>query len=227
MAKAGYKPVIEYCGGTEIGGGYLSGSMLQAAAPSFFTTPCMGLNFHVLDEEGHPTEQGEVYISGLSLGLSIALLNQVHHEVYFEGTPELDGKKLRRHGDEIEITKSGFYRAHGRVDDTMNLGGIKVSSIEIERTLNRIEAVVETAAIAVTEQSGGPSQLIVYVVLQKAVQSDIAMLTGEMQKAIRAKLNPLFKIKEVVPIDVLPRTASNKIMRRVLRKKYMEARTTV
>jgi acyl-coenzyme A synthetase/AMP-(fatty) acid ligase len=34
---------------------------------------------------------------------------------------------LRRHGDEIERTVGGFYRAHGRVDDTMNLGGIKVS----------------------------------------------------------------------------------------------------
>ncbi|PCJ55009.1 MAG: hypothetical protein COA79_21225, partial [Planctomycetota bacterium] len=59
MAKAGYKPVIEYCGGTEIGGGYLSGSMLQEAAPSFFTTPCMGLNLYILDEEGHETKQGE------------------------------------------------------------------------------------------------------------------------------------------------------------------------
>lgn len=34
---------------------------------------------------------------------------------------------LRRHGDEIERTVGGYYRAHGRVDDTMNLGGIKVS----------------------------------------------------------------------------------------------------
>jgi len=34
---------------------------------------------------------------------------------------------LRRHGDEIERTVNGYYRAHGRVDDTMNLGGIKVS----------------------------------------------------------------------------------------------------
>jgi hypothetical protein len=36
------------------------------------------------------------------------------------------GQTLRRHGDEIERTVGGYYRAHGRVDDTMNLGGIKV-----------------------------------------------------------------------------------------------------
>jgi acyl-coenzyme A synthetase/AMP-(fatty) acid ligase len=33
---------------------------------------------------------------------------------------------LRRHGDEFERTPDGYYRAHGRADDTMNLGGIKV-----------------------------------------------------------------------------------------------------
>lgn len=34
---------------------------------------------------------------------------------------------LRRHGDEMERLPGGrYYRAHGRVDDTMNLGGIKV-----------------------------------------------------------------------------------------------------
>lgn len=35
-------------------------------------------------------------------------------------------QRLRRHGDEFERTVGGFYRALGRVDDTMNLGGIKV-----------------------------------------------------------------------------------------------------
>lgn len=34
---------------------------------------------------------------------------------------------LRRHGDVFERTAKGYYHAHGRADDTMNLGGIKVS----------------------------------------------------------------------------------------------------
>ena len=42
MAMAGYKPVIEICGGTEIGGGFLAGSMLQPQCPSTFSTPTMG-----------------------------------------------------------------------------------------------------------------------------------------------------------------------------------------
>ena len=39
---------------------------------------------------------------------------------------EEGGCLLRRHGDEVERLPGGFYAAHGRCDDTMNLGGIKV-----------------------------------------------------------------------------------------------------
>jgi len=35
-------------------------------------------------------------------------------------------QQLRRHGDMFERLVEGFYKAHGRADDTMNLGGIKV-----------------------------------------------------------------------------------------------------
>lgn len=38
--------MIELCGGTEIGGGFLGGSMLQPQSPSTFSTPTMGA--HVL-----------------------------------------------------------------------------------------------------------------------------------------------------------------------------------
>jgi len=224
MAKAGYKPVIEYCGGTEIGGGYLSGTMLQPAAPSYFTTACMGLDIHILDEQGNNTDQGEVFISGVSLGLSIELLNQDHHKVYFQDTPKTLDIKLRRHGDEIAIVDPGYYRAHGRVDDTMNLGGIKISSIELERTLNKLNSVVETAAIAVSDESGGPSRLVVYAVTGE-LGGDLELLKTEFQKTIREKLNPLFKIQAIVVIESLPRTASNKVMRRVLRKQYLEDKT--
>ena len=51
---------------------------------------------------------------------------------------------------------------------------------------------------------------------------DVAVLQTTMQSAIRQHLNPLFKISDVVLIDKLPRTASNKVMRRVLRQQYMD-----
>lgn len=38
-------------------------------------------------------------------------------------------RQLRRHGDEFERLPNGYYKALGRCDDTMNLGGIKVSAL--------------------------------------------------------------------------------------------------
>ncbi|MDE0009862.1 MAG: AMP-binding protein [Candidatus Poribacteria bacterium] len=225
MSLAGYRPVIEYCGGTEIGGGYVTGTRVQPAAPSMFTTPALGLNFSLFDENGEPTRNGEVFISPPSLGLSTTLLNADHNEVYFGGAP---GPNLRRHGDAIEELGNGSdtepwlegvkYRVLGRVDDTMNLSGIKVSSAEIEEVLNIVSEIQETAAVAVSSKDGGPSQLVIYAVL---TASESAPTKQEIHDALQAELsqhlNPLFRIRDVVIVDALPRTASNKVMRRLLR----------
>jgi acyl-coenzyme A synthetase/AMP-(fatty) acid ligase len=64
-------------------------------------------------------------------GASSTLLNGNHFKVYFQGMPTFQGQILRRHGDLFERTSKGYYRAHGRADDTMNLGGIKVALLYI------------------------------------------------------------------------------------------------
>ena len=217
----GYRPVIEYCGGTEIGGGYVMSSVIQASAPSSFSTPSLGLELHLVDDEGQPAHEGELYLIGPSIGLSVKLLNKDHHKEYFENTPPApEGKTLRRHGDQLERLAGGYYKALGRADDTMNLGGIKTSSAEIERTLKTVEGVDETAAIAVSPKGGGPSNLVIYAVVLQDIEREALM--AAMQKAIRSHLNPLFKIHDVRIAKTLPRTASGKVMRRVIRKQYID-----
>ncbi|HEY9691792.1 MAG TPA: AMP-binding protein [Oculatellaceae cyanobacterium] len=223
MSLAGYKPIIEYCGGTEIGGAYITGTVVQPCAPSTFTTPALGLDLVILDEDGQLAEQGEAFIIPPSIGLSTELLNKDHHQVYFADTPTLPSTLscLRRHGDQIERLPNGYYRAQGRVDDTMNLGGIKVSSPEIERVLNTVEGISETAAIAISPLDGGPSQLVIYAVVSAMLTQQPEELKSKLQKAIAQNLNPLFKIRDLVIVENLPRTASNKVMRRVLRQQYI------
>jgi len=221
MSLAGYKPIIEYCGGTEIGGAYITGTLVQPAAPATFTTPALGLDFVILEGD-RPAHKGELFIIPPSIGLSTALLNKDHHQVYFADTPPLPYSPipLRRHGDWIECLPNGYYRACGRVDDTMNLGGIKVSAAEIEQVLNSVAGICQTAAIAVSPPNGGPSQLVIYAVVAPEWQQDKVALKTELQKAIALRLNPLFKIYDLAIVDALPRTASNKVMRRALRDRY-------
>jgi len=220
MQQAGGRPVIEYCGGTEIGGGYLTSVVTRPNVAGAFNAPALGLDFELLDDKHEVTQNGEVFLVPPSIGLSVSLLNKDHYDVYFAGNPTgHNGETLRRHGDQLEALPGGLWRAHGRVDNTMNLGGIKVSSAEIERALVGISGLEEAASIAVAPH-GGPSQLVIFAVVDEARANDVEALTLEMQTAIKQKLNPLFKIHEVRIVKSMPRTASNKLMHRVLRDQY-------
>jgi acetyl-CoA synthetase len=222
-SRTGHRaPVIEYCGGTEIGGGYVTGTVVQPASPATFTTPALGLDLVILDDAGRRVaagEEGEVFLVPPSIGLSQTLLNRDHEKVYHAGCPPGPGGEiLRRHGDQLARMPGGCYRAQGRADDTMNLGGIKVSSLEIERVVDHHPAVSESAAVAVKPGGEGAEQLVVFAVL--APPFDPTELLGELRRQVAAELNPLFKIHDLVLVDSLPRTASNKLMRRELRARY-------
>nr|XP_043635574.1 probable acyl-activating enzyme 17, peroxisomal [Erigeron canadensis] len=232
MGRAHYKPVIEYCGGTEIGGGFITGSLLQPQCLSAFSTPNLGCNLFILDKDGSPLPPkvpgfGELALNPLMFGASNTLLNANHYGVYFKGMPSWKGKVLRRHGDVFELTSKGYYRAHGRADDTMNLGGIKVSSVEIERVCNSVDdMILETAAIGATPAGGGPERLVIAVVFKdpNGLKPDLNKLKGSLNLALQKNLNPLFKVSDVVPFGSLPRTATNKVMRRVLRQQLTQKR---
>ena len=219
MQLANVKPVIEYCGGTEIGGGYVTSTVVQPNIASTFSTQALGGEFVLLDEKNEPSEKGELFLIPPIMGLSNSLLNKDHHQVYYKGTPTYKGLKLRRHGDQLEKLANGYYKAQGRVDDAMNLGGIKVSSVQIETVVNTLDFIKEAAAVAVSPKEGGPSLLVIYYVENSSSISDDERLSMSNQ-VIKKKLNPLFKVSALIKIDMLPRTASNKVMRRKLRELY-------
>jgi acetyl-CoA synthetase len=87
--------------------------------------------------------------------------------------------------------------------------------VEFEIIVNAHPDVFESAAVSVIKPGEGAERLVVYIVCNR--ETDQTELLGELNKLIADKLNPLFKIYELHLIDKLPRTASNKIMRRLLR----------
>ena len=140
-----------------------------------------------------------------------------------------DIAQLSSIGDVMQKLGAGYYRAMGRSDDTMNLGGIKVGNAEIERVVLMASlppplVVEDVAAVATPTPGGGPTRLWIVVVLKKyhehnesSPASPEALLRRGFQAALSQKLNPLFKVFGVLVVATLPRTASNKVMRRVLR----------
>lgn len=216
MGLSKYKaPIIEYCGGTEIGGAYLTGTVVQPASPAYFTTPALGLDITFLKDQ----DKNEVYLIPPSIGLSEHLLNKNQHDEYYKDIPKgQSGEILRKHGDAIEqIIEEGriYYKSAGRTDDAMNLGGIKVSAVEIEEIINTHPNIIESAAVANSPKEGGPEELYLFVVSKEETEN--SQLKKELQDLISKKLNPLFRIKQVISMKELPKTSSNKVMRKELR----------
>ena len=219
MQLANNKPVIEYCGGTEIGGGYVASTVVQPNIAGVFSTQALGGEFVLLNDKHNKCSKGELFLIPPIMGLSNALLTRNNYNVYYRDVLPFEGKVLRRHGDELEELSNGYYVARGRVDDAMNLGGIKVSSVQIEGVINTLDFIKESAAIAVSPENGGPSLLVIFY-----VENPSRLLENQrVEQAIncvKEKLNPLFRVHDLVKLEALPRTASNKVLRRSLRDLY-------
>lgn len=226
-------PMIEYCGGTEIGGGYITGSVVQDSCLCSFSTPALGVDFSVLTDSDslftctEVGQVGEAFIHPPSIGLSSTLLNRNHDAEYYESCPLNPSKPeqpLRRHGDVIKILHNGYFQVMGRIDDTMNLGGIKVSSAELERCMSFHPDVFEVAAFGIPGRNE-PTRLVAVVVPRTITLANASTITcqtmrAELQKIICMQINPLFKLHAVILVEQLAKTSSNKIMRRELRQRY-------
>ncbi|KAM3318945.1 hypothetical protein P3S67_006145 [Capsicum chacoense] len=97
---------------------------------------------------------------------------------------------------------------------------LQTSSIEIECVCDRAdECVMETVAVSAAPPNGGPEQLAIFVVLEEeGMNISPDTLKKRFSKAIQSNLNPLFKVITVKIVPTFPRTASNKLLGRVLRE---------
>ena len=230
----GFAPVIEYCGGTEIGGSYNSSSLHHKAAPSMFTTPLLGTELAFPREMYGNDEfaQGEVAIvmrNGVGecppMGLSTELLNFPHEQTYFgrnARTPQ--GYPLREHGDVYVRHPGGFMQSDGRADDGININGIKTSSTELEGFIKdaALAAVADVVVVAARPAGGGEDLVVVFVVPASGTQIADDELLAQLKQAVRARNPQLAKINAVELADEIPRTASNKIRRAWLRDSWLE-----
>ncbi len=120
-------------------------------------------------------------------------------------------------GDRASIDKEGYFWFVGRDDDVINTAGHLVSPFEVESALLEHPAVAESAVVSKPD----PLNMEVvkaFVTLKPgfAASSDLEL---EIMNFIRKKLSPLAMPQEIEYIDLLPKTRSGKIMRRILKAK--------
>lgn len=130
-------------------------------------------------------------------------------QVYWSKVP---GKYLA--GDNARIDDDGYYWIMGRIDDVINVSGHRLSTIEVESALVSHPLVAEAAAVGRPDELKGQA-VAVFVTLKGVEASD--ELRQLLKAHVRKEIGALAVPDEIRFTNVLPKTRSGKIMRRLLR----------
>ena len=212
----GRAPILNYSGGTEIGGGILSGNVLrQDIKPCGFAGPIPGMGAVIVDDNGTPLPRGKVGELALtvpSIGLTRGLWRDPERylESYWSKIPGLWVQ-----GDLASVDEDGTWFIHGRSDDTLKIAGKRTGPAEIEALLLATGKVAEAAVIGVPDPVKGSAVVCVCVPARGVAAAPEVM--DELKRAVTAGLGKSFLPQAVVFVEDLPKTRSLKIMRRVVR----------
>jgi acetyl-CoA synthetase len=122
-------------------------------------------------------------------------------------------------GDTACRDHDGYYWFMGRSDDVINTAGHLVSPFEVESALLEVEGVAESGVIGVPDQLLW-EKVVAFVALRKGYEwnSDLEL---KLRLHVSNRVSTMATPQEFRVLDNIPKTKSGKIMRRVLRAKYL------
>ena len=119
-------------------------------------------------------------------------------------------------GDGARRDERGYFWIMGRVDDVINVSGHRLGTAEIESALVSHETVAEAAVVGRPDEIKGQA-ISAFVTLEGGREG-----SDELKEALRAhvakEIGSLAKPDDIRFTDMLPKTRSGKIMRRLLRE---------
>ncbi|MEM1958073.1 MAG: acetate--CoA ligase [Archaeoglobaceae archaeon] len=178
-----------------------------------------GVTCAVVDDDGNPVPpgtRGYFVITSPWPGMLMTLWQapQRYIDVYF-------GKYKHRGwwyytGDFAMLDQDGWVWVIGRADDVIKVAGHRIGTAEVESAMIKHPAVAESACVGKSDPIKGEIPLI-YVTLKRGYTPSEEM-RQELKRHLRATIGPVVASDAVITfVDVLPKTRSGKIMRRLLR----------
>lgn len=211
-------PVIDHMWQTETSGpvfGNPYGLGLLPTKPGSATIPLPGIDAAVLTPDGQPCAPGEKGIMVLKRpfpGLTPTLWGEPERygRDYWQRIPN-----VYYSGDSAHIDEDGYVWFAGRADEIIKIAGHRLGTIEVETALLKHPAVAESAVIGRPDEIRG--EVISAFVLLKHGQGPSQVLRQELLDTVRHELGPVAVIGEINFVNILPKTRSGKLMRRVLK----------
>ncbi len=208
------RPIINISGGTEIGAVILGCDVTLPMEACSLGRPMPGMDVDVLDPDGASLVDavGELVIRAPFPSMTRGLWNAPDRylEAYWSRYPD-----LWTHGDWATRTSAGSWFLHGRSDDTLNVAGKRIGPAEFESALVADPAVREACAVGVPHPVKGEA-VHCFVVLNGADVLDDET-AARLRAAVERELGPAFRPERIAAVPELPRTRSQKIVRRAVR----------
>jgi fatty-acyl-CoA synthase len=163
----------------------------------------------VIDDEGH-----EVAADGASIGEIVVRGNVVMAGYYNdpEATARAMGDGWFHTGDAAVVHPDGYAEIRDRLKDVIISGGENISSVEVEGVLLRHPAVQEAAVVGLPDTRWGEAPHAFVVLRSGATASE-----AEIRQFVRDHMAHYKAPKTVTFITELPKTATGKIQKYVLR----------
>jgi len=197
--------LLERYGMTEIGMG-LSNSYQGERRPGHVGLPLPGVLMRLVDDKNNvvlPGNPGEIQVKGASI-----------FKEYW-GKSEATEKAFTKDGwfitGDIAQLNDGLYKILGRDSvDIIKSGGYKISALEIEDELRKLESVDDCAVVGLANEEYG--ELIAACLVSEKKELDFDIITNQLKEQLPSyKVPRKFILRKELPRNVLGKVTKNEL----------------
>jgi len=202
-------------GGTDIMGCFALGIPTLPVYAGELQGPALGMAVEFWDEQGVAREagKGELVCTRPFPSMPVEFWNdpdgEKYHAAYFA---RYEG--VWHHGDFGEYTQHRGIIIHGRSDAVLNRGGVRIGTAEIYRQVEKLDAIMESLAVA--QEWKDDVRMVLFVKLREGRSLDDA-LRDEIRNTLRINTSPRHVPDVVIEVPDLPRTRSGKLVELAVR----------
>ena len=209
-------PIVDTWWQTETGGILIS--PLPGATPTkpgSATRPFPGIEVDILTREGQPVgvnQGGFLVIRKPWPGMLRTIYGDAGRYVQ-QYWSQIEGMYFT--GDGARRDEDGYFWIMGRIDDVVNVSGHRLGTMEVESALVSHRAVAEAAVVGRPDEIKG--QAIAAFITLEAGFTWSKELEKELREHVAKEIGAFARPDDLRHADMLPKTRSGKIMRRLLR----------
>jgi acetoacetyl-CoA synthetase len=200
--------IASICGGTDIVSCFMLGCPTEPVYAGEIQKRGLGMAVAAFGEDGRPVPhgKGELVCTAPAPSMPLGFWNDpdgaAFRRAYFSTFPG-----VWHHGDFIEITERGGVIVYGRSDATLNPGGVRIGTAEIQRQVETVDEVVDS--LVVGQQWQDDVRVVLFVVLREGLLLD-RTLEDRIRAVIRRNTTPRHVPAKILQCPAVPRTVSGK-----------------